>query len=508
MTITTSFDSESQHEANQHANTTSEDYKEHRTPLPWVQLVIVYLIQFAEPVTGIVIYPFINEFVRNTGITGGDDKRTGYFAGIIESAFFFAEAATVILWGMASDRFGRRPILVIGPLGLAIAMIGFGMSTTFWPLVVFRCFQGVFNGNIGVSKSVVGELTDKTNIGDAVAFLPFVWSVGVTIAPIIGGVLSRPADQWPDTLGRIPYLKSHPYFLPCFVASLIAFITFLIALSGLKETLRSAILKQKKRKTLNERSPTPSTRLTADADVPDYGSLQVDDSPTIAEDSINMNDEQAPSLRAILTPEVLIVLVNYVFLTFCDMSVVVLAPLVWSTPVKDGGLGFTAFTIGVTMGTFGLVNALIQINLLGKILRRFGTRRVYIVCFSNMFVSLWCFILETKFARQAGRADWRVWSMIVVQLTMDSFKYGAYGSMHVMVTQSAPSRSALGTVNGIAQALGCVQRSLAPSVASSLYALSLQRGWLGGNAVYYILMVVVACGFRFAFTLPTELPLQ
>ena len=56
-------------------------------------------------------------------------------------------------------------------------------------------------------------------------------------SPIIGGVLSRPADQWPDTLGHIPYLKNHPYFLPCFVASLIAFLTFSIALIGLKEVM-------------------------------------------------------------------------------------------------------------------------------------------------------------------------------------------------------------------------------------------------------------------------------
>ena len=53
------------------------------TPLPWGQLLIVLLVQFAEPVTGVVIFPFINQFVRETGITGGDETRTGYFAGII-----------------------------------------------------------------------------------------------------------------------------------------------------------------------------------------------------------------------------------------------------------------------------------------------------------------------------------------------------------------------------------------------------------------------------------------
>ena len=70
-----------------------------------------------------------------------------------QSIFFFAEAITVVSWGMASDRFGRRPVLILGPLGLSLVMLGFGVSTQFWSLVMFRCLQGVFNGNIGLSLS-------------------------------------------------------------------------------------------------------------------------------------------------------------------------------------------------------------------------------------------------------------------------------------------------------------------------------------------------------------------
>jgi MFS family permease len=149
-----------------------------RTPLPKFQLFIVLLVQFAEPITGTVIYPFINQFVRETGVTGGDERKTGYFAGIIVSIrphsnlyrhgnslvrrsphFFIAEALTVFHWGRASDRYGRRRVLLLGPLGLSIAMATFGLSRTFWLLVVSRCFQGVFNGNIGeyieFSRSIV-----------------------------------------------------------------------------------------------------------------------------------------------------------------------------------------------------------------------------------------------------------------------------------------------------------------------------------------------------------------
>ena len=53
------------------------------TPLPKLQLFIVFLIQFSEPITGLVVYPLINQLVQETGITKGDERKTGYYAGII-----------------------------------------------------------------------------------------------------------------------------------------------------------------------------------------------------------------------------------------------------------------------------------------------------------------------------------------------------------------------------------------------------------------------------------------
>lgn len=63
--------------------------------------------------------------------------------------FFFAEGLTVFHWGWMSDRLGRKPVLLLGPIGLSFAMLSFGFSKHFWTLVASRFLQGVFNGNIG-----------------------------------------------------------------------------------------------------------------------------------------------------------------------------------------------------------------------------------------------------------------------------------------------------------------------------------------------------------------------
>jgi hypothetical protein len=60
-------------------------------------------------------------------------------------------------------------------------------------------------------------------------------------------------------------------------------------------------------------------------------------------------------------------------------------------------------------------------------------------------------------------------------------------------------------VSGLAQTVSSVSRSLAPTVASSLFAISLQRNWAGGNAVYYILIGIMVCGMPLSFMLPEEL---
>ena len=65
------------------AHTSMSVSESKRTPLPKLQIFILFLTLFSEPITALVIFPFINQFVRETGITQGDERKTGHYAGII-----------------------------------------------------------------------------------------------------------------------------------------------------------------------------------------------------------------------------------------------------------------------------------------------------------------------------------------------------------------------------------------------------------------------------------------
>jgi MFS family permease len=98
--------------------------------------------------------------------------------GTIASAYFLAQFLTSIPWGSLSDRYGRRPVLLIGLVGNTITMIMFGLSPNLTMAVLSRCLCGALNGNVGVSKSVLGEITDSTNQPMAFAMFGFCWGVG------------------------------------------------------------------------------------------------------------------------------------------------------------------------------------------------------------------------------------------------------------------------------------------------------------------------------------------
>jgi len=80
--------------------------------------------------------------------------------------FFFCEFCCILHWGRLSDRIGRKPVLIFGLTGLTLSVALFGMSTTYATVVMSRALAGVLSGNVGVFKSMMGEITDETNIAE------------------------------------------------------------------------------------------------------------------------------------------------------------------------------------------------------------------------------------------------------------------------------------------------------------------------------------------------------
>lgn len=447
-----------------------------RTPLPMVQLSVLFFFSVAEPLTSSCIYPFINKFVSELDIIGGDEKKVGYYAGFIESLFFAAEALFVLHWSRVSDRIGRKPVLLVGIAGLCVSMVCFGLSRTYLGLVLSRCLVGALNGNLGVIKSMIAELTDETNMAQGYALLPVMWSLGSTIGPLAGGMLSRPHDHWPETFSA-PFWLKYPYFLPCAVVSAVAAAIFLVTAMVLKETVKK---------------PEPSS-----ADPERFDSSRNDSSH-------HEDTQQQLPVRALLTYPILLSVASYAMLAILDIAYRAMQPLFLSTPIKLGGLGLTPASIGALLSAFGMLNGIFQALYFPRIIERFGVRLVYLVGIC-MFVVLYSMFPLINYAATVGSVNVVVWVLLVLQLAVSVAVDMAYGCTFMYIAAAAPNKQSLGATNGIAQLAASILRAIGPAMSTSLFAASVENNWLGGNAVYVFLVALSVLCFWVLRRLPTEL---
>ncbi|KAH9054529.1 MFS general substrate transporter [Lactarius vividus] len=433
------------------------------TPLPVTQIVVLLLLQLAEPLTSLSINPYINQLISELPVVGGDERKVGYYAGFIVSLYFAAEAVTVLQWSRLSDYVGRKPVLLCGLLGTIVASILFGLSRSFTALVFSRCLHGMLNGNIGVMKSMMAELTDETNMARGFSLIPVTWAVGGTIGPFVGGMLSRPQDHWPNVFSH-PFWGEYPYFLPCLATAAYSLLSFILAAVFLKETVDSDSVMQ------------PNTGVSPD--LPRLGAREILDGP--------MKDTEKPvPLRALLTRPVVVSVANYGMIGLFEMTAGVLIPLIWSTSVELGGLGMSPASIGLWMAGYGTINGIFQFIAFPRVLRRIGPRRIFIASILCFFPVYMMFPFENLALRHSSHGTSVVAGLlIIVQLSAIALSDMGFSAVFMYISSAAPNKRSLGATNGVAQTIVSIQRTVGPATAASLFAFSLDNNILGGNFAF------------------------
>lgn len=445
--------------------------KRQATPLPKLQISIVLLLQLCEPIISQSIYPYINQLVSELDITGGDERKVGYYTGLIESLFFATEALTILQWSRLSDHIGRKPILLIGLVGSALSMLCFGLSRTFSTLVISRCLCGLLNGNIGVMKSVMGELTDPSNRAEGFALLPVVWSAGGTLGSLIGGSLSNPHKRFPTVFWN-EFWEEYPYFLPSLVVS--SFISVSVA----------------------------TTAIVFEETVPKHKRESLVCSETTLEDVLDRNVPLP--LRQILVWPVIISVANYLTLAFLNIMLVALLPLFFATSVEIGGLGLSPPIIGYLWGGYGAATGIFSVLFFAKILRYIGEKRVFFFGMIS-FVPIFILMPITSICARMWGVGPLVWSLVMLQLSMMVLMDMSYGSIIMYVTASAPNKRSLGATNGLSQTTASIVRAVGPALSTSLFSYSVQHNILGGYGVYMLMTTLSLFALIIATFLPAQL---
>jgi hypothetical protein len=128
-----------------------------------------------------------------------------------------------------------------------------------------------------------------------------------------------------------------------------------------------------------------------------------------------------------MIPSVLKPLVVLGLLTFVDMAVLVLQPLVWSTKIKFGGLGLSPYEIGVIKGVWGVANAIFAVSFVAPIMNRFGPKKVLVATFASYATVLALYPLQRWLIIRAGKIDGWTIAVVTIQLMLTFIISPAYG---------------------------------------------------------------------------------
>ncbi|KAH9030840.1 MFS general substrate transporter [Lactarius deliciosus] len=444
------------------------------TPLPIAQISVLLTAWLAESIISQSISPYLNQLVRELPDVGGDVRKVGYYTGIIVSLHYAAIAVTSFQWNRLSDHVGRKPVLLSCLVGTSLSILLFGLSHSFWALVLSRCLHGAMKGHVGAVISTIAELTDETNVARGFSMPPVAWSLGYVIGPLVGGVLSRPQDRWPHVFSH-PFWADYPYFFPCLVAATFTCFSFVITALYLEETLNS--------RPSRLQLPRPNSDTQGEAG----------DSPDL---------EKPLPLRAVLTKPVIITIANYAMLALIDSMASAYIPLVWSTPVEYGGLNLSPASIGLWLSLYGVMDGIFQFIFFSHFVSRFGLRRVFVFSLVSCAVVYVLFPFENLAVVVGGGPNPVVWLLIILQLLSFCIFDMGFGAIYMYTSSAAPNKRSLGAAYGLSQVATSIQNAVGPASADWLFAFSLTHNVLGGRFAYVVLLGVVGV----ALGLSTQLP--
>lgn len=112
----------------------------------------------------------------------------GLVVGVLVSSYAVAQLLSAPFWGRVSDRFGRRPALLVGLGASAAAYVIFAYADSLWVLLLSRLVQGAGGGTVGVIQAYVADATEPENRARSLGWLSAATNVGVTIGPVIGSL--------------------------------------------------------------------------------------------------------------------------------------------------------------------------------------------------------------------------------------------------------------------------------------------------------------------------------
>jgi DHA1 family tetracycline resistance protein-like MFS transporter len=243
--------------------------------------------------------------------SGAGFSATPRQVGLLFASYSIMQLVFAPVLGRLSDKHGRRPVLLVSILGTCVGFLILGFAGSLWMLFVGRIIDGISGGNISTAQAYIADVTTEENRAKGMGLIGAAFGLGFVFGPAIGGILSR----WGI---NVPFL----------FAGGLAFVNAILLYFTLPETV----------------TPDHPARVSAASG---RGFKQLIDSL------------KQPRLSFVLT---------IYFLSIVAFSIMTAS---FSLFVMFR-MGYDAWKNGWIFAFVGIVSALIQGGLIGKLVKRFG----------------------------------------------------------------------------------------------------------------------------------------
>lgn len=157
------------------------------------------------------------------------------FGGVLASLYSLLQFLFSPVLGSLSDRYGRKPILMVSITGIAISYALWFFARPFILLVVARTLGGIMAGNISTASAVVADVTSIRNRPRGMAVIGIAFGLGFIVGPAVGG-LSANLDLTQHFPSLVDY-GVNPFSVPALIAFVLSAINLLYVAYVFRETL-------------------------------------------------------------------------------------------------------------------------------------------------------------------------------------------------------------------------------------------------------------------------------
>ncbi|KAL8700349.1 MAG: hypothetical protein Q9224_001005 [Gallowayella concinna] len=348
--------------------------------------------------------------------------------------------------------------------------------------------------------------------------MPFVWSLGSILGPLIGGALADPCKNYPSLFAHRKLFENYPFLLPNIVCASILVIGILIGILFLEEThqekkYRRDLGLEAGRKILglfNRTRPSQAFEKFHDANFEEAHSLMEDEEPpgyrttegsprypssrslspaappyTRTELKVRSQTKHVgPGVQKAFTRPVIVHIIGYGILAYHTMSFDQLMPVFLSSKTSTvppelpfrftGGFGMSSKDEGVLMVAQGFYAMFAQAILFPYLAKRFGCLKVFrmaVIAWPMLYLLVPYTVLLPQQYRILGICFCLLWRTTGQALT--------YPPNNIMLTNSAPSKLVLGAINGVAGSTASLCRAFGPTITGFIYSKGLAIGVSG-----------------------------